>query len=136
MLKINCSGCVGCCSKELPLTPVLWPGEEDKFRGNVVAVNTPEGIGYLLRRKENGNCIFLNETHGRCDIYNSRPAECRVYPYLLDFSKPEEGIIKLDTRFCRHLDSLSIEADEFQKFLNQFAFPEEFRKIYESLQNC
>lgn len=135
MIKINCSGCVGCCSN-FPLAPVLFPGEENRFIGNIQRVQTPEGTACLLRRKENGNCIFLNELHDRCAIYNVRPAECRLYPYMLDFSKPEEGIIRLDTRFCPNLPTLTLEPRVLDEFLNQFKFPERFMKIYEALQNC
>lgn len=136
MLEINCSGCVGCCSNKLPLTPVLWPGEEHSFRDDSRRIDTPHGIGYLLKRKENGNCIFLDEKHEKCTVYHARPAECQLYPLLLDLSSFPKVGAKLDRRFCPNLNSLSLNNESVEKFLSKFTFTEQFKNIYESLPNC
>lgn len=39
-------------------------------------------IGWILRRKDNGECIFL--TNGECSIYSHRPMICRCYPFFLE----------------------------------------------------
>ncbi|MDO5844567.1 MAG: YkgJ family cysteine cluster protein [Methanocorpusculum sp.] len=39
-------------------------------------------FGWVLKRGEDGNCIFLKEK--KCSVYNSRPHICRTYPFMLD----------------------------------------------------
>ena len=36
----------------------------------------------VLRRGEDGNCIFLK--NNRCRVYQNRPHICRTYPFMLD----------------------------------------------------
>ncbi|MGP8321022.1 MAG: YkgJ family cysteine cluster protein [Methanosarcinaceae archaeon] len=45
--------------------------------------------GYALKTKPDGSCIFL--TNGRCEIYDTRPDICRLYPYMLHYEADEEG---------------------------------------------
>ena len=39
-------------------------------------------FGWVLRRGEDGNCIFLE--NNRCRVYQNRPHICRTYPFMLD----------------------------------------------------
>lgn len=39
-------------------------------------------FGWVLRRGEGGDCIFLKEN--RCTVYAARPHICRTYPFMLD----------------------------------------------------
>jgi Fe-S-cluster containining protein len=41
-------------------------------------------FGWMLRRKENGACFFLDENTKKCRIYNVRPGLCRTYPFYPD----------------------------------------------------
>lgn len=38
-------------------------------------------FGWILRRKECGNCRFIQDN--RCSIYQSRPMLCRTYPFYI-----------------------------------------------------
>ena len=39
-------------------------------------------FGRVLRRGEDGNCMFLK--NNRCAVYANRPHICRTYPFMLD----------------------------------------------------
>ena len=43
-------------------------------------------FGWMLRRKKNGDCSFLESTNQpyKCAIYKLRPALCRTYPFYLE----------------------------------------------------
>lgn len=60
-------------------------------------------FGWILRRKRNGDCIFLEKDTHRCRIYPVRPMLCSTYPFYL------EGL-RLHTCECEGLGSpISIE---------------------------
>ena len=48
-------------------------------------------MGYALKNRVGGNCIFYS--NGKCRRYESRPAICRIYPYMLHREADEEGNI-------------------------------------------
>jgi Fe-S-cluster containining protein len=54
----------------------------------------------LLRRRGNGSCVFFHQR--KCGIYDRRPFECRVYPFVLDFSKGTVDL-RLDTQAACHI---------------------------------
>ncbi|MGP8330305.1 MAG: YkgJ family cysteine cluster protein [Methanosarcinaceae archaeon] len=45
--------------------------------------------GYALKTTPDGSCIFL--ANGCCEIYNTRPIICRLYPYMLHYEADEKG---------------------------------------------
>jgi uncharacterized protein len=48
------------------------------FEGNIHV------FGWALRRKINGDCIFLEIGTGRCRIYPVRPLLCKTYPFYIE----------------------------------------------------
>ena len=82
-----CLKCDGCCRfKESDSRWRPYIGEKEKsviekiFGTNVVSSDvriaaTPCSEGFL--------CHFLNPTDNTCGIYNARPFECQLYPFLL-----------------------------------------------------
>lgn len=48
-------------------------------------------IGYALKNKPNGDCIFYT---GRCEHYEIRPAICRIFPHMLHREPDEDGNIE------------------------------------------
>jgi hypothetical protein len=136
MIQIDCSGCTNhCCGKNPNLTPVLLPCEEDDFQDSSKCVKTPYGEVRILRKKDDGNCIFLDQKTTKCTIYNTRPLECRLYPLLLDFSKAKPDV-KLDTRFCPHLHNADFNQEEIADLIQRYSFPKDWIKAYESLADC
>ena len=86
---------------------------------------------HVLAKKENGNCIFLDDNTMRCTIYNKRPLECVLYPFLLDFDKNVVNV-KLDKN-CPNLQTLSFDITKISLLLKDYKFPDNWIKGYESL---
>lgn len=104
--NINCGNCKNNCCGAIPnLIPVLLPEEVDLFILKEKHENSFYDL-WTLKRKENGSCAYFDDNSKRCGIYSSRPLECRIYPFLLDFT--DDFIIKLDSRYCERA-SLAIK---------------------------
>jgi len=126
MIKINCKGCSkNCCGKIKNLRPVLIPSEEKKFGKNSDIVKIKFRKMLVLKRKENGNCIFLDDKTSKCKIYSERPLECKLYPLLLDFSEGKAKVI-LDKRYCKHLEAFKADIKQIEKTLSKIDFPEDW----------
>ena len=52
--------------------------ENTDFEGNI------HSFGWVLKRKNDGNCIFLQENKNRCSIYPVRPMLCATYPFYIE----------------------------------------------------
>ena len=66
-------------------------------------------FGWMLRRKKNGDCIFLEaaDLSSRCLIYDLRPALCQTYPFYMEDCK-------LHTSECKGLGSDISYADSLK----------------------
>jgi Fe-S-cluster containining protein len=138
-VQVDCSKCQKHCCGMIPnLTPVLTSNEERHFEGYTTGHPT-EDIWkiHTLNKKENGNCVFLDETTHKCTVYEKRPLECVIYPYLLDFSSDKPSI-KLDTRYCPQCEVAKsvIKKEELEAYVQKQHFPNYWVKAYVSLQNC
>lgn len=109
--------------------------EDIDSEGNIHA------YGWMLRRKRNGDCVFLEEDTNRCRIYPARPMLCSTYPFYI------EGL-KLYTCECEGLgghispeDSrklaealLSRYVAELEDMLAMYEKYEDFEKSKEGLE--
>ncbi len=77
------------------------PEEDIDSEGNI------HTYGWMLRRKKNGDCVFLEKDTNRCRIYPVRPMLCSTYPFYI------EGL-KLYTCECEGLGD-HISAEESRK---------------------
>jgi len=68
--------------------PILMPNELEQFFDDQ-KVKDENGI-VRLARGHDGNCVFLK--WGRCSIYERRPLECQLYPWLINY---EDGVLSL-----------------------------------------
>jgi len=135
MTKINCEGCTNhCCGKNSFLTPVLLPSEEEKFKKYSRVIKTSYGNIRVLSKKKNGNCIFLDDKTIKCTIYGTRPIECRLYPFLLDFTR-EKPTVKLDERFCPNLQMLHFDMSKILNVIKKQQFPTDWIRAYKTLEN-
>ena len=89
-LKFECQRCLYCCSYE---PGYVYLSREDIINGaNATALSPRDFISVYcrlvdfgtfsmvsLKEKENYDCIFL--TREGCSIYQSRPLQCRTYPF-------------------------------------------------------
>lgn len=50
-----------------------------------------------IRSKNEGGCWFLK--NNKCQIYDARPAVCRLEPFTIVDYDPETGVVELDLNF-------------------------------------
>ncbi len=135
MIQIDCNECANhCCGRNPNLTPVLLPSEEERFKKYSRNVKTAYRQMRVLAKKDNGNCIFLDDKNAKCTIYRKRPLECQLYPFLLDFSKKTPNV-KLDKRFCPHLKTLRFDKKMISAFIKKHSFPQDWIKAYKTLED-
>jgi Fe-S-cluster containining protein len=135
MLTIKCAGCANsCCGKNPHLTPVLLPSEERKFKKYSRKIKTAKRDMFVLAKKENGNCVFLDEKTNRCSVYSKRPLECKIYPFLLDFDGTEASV-KLDERFCPSLKTMKADEKKLIGFVRLHKFPPDWMEGYGILED-
>lgn len=81
---LNCAICkTHCCGGGcLVGSPILMPFEISKF---LTYANYTNGC-FRLNRRPDGLCVFLDENK-RCKIYDERPIECKLYPYILTYDE-------------------------------------------------
>ena len=130
-MKIDCAGCESRCCKD-PKTPVLLPSEEEKLKKFSTIVKTKFRDMYLLGKKEDGSCIFLDDKTMKCTNYDNRPFECQLYPFLLYISETVEAV--LDINFCPNTSSLKFDEKELTDFIRKHDFPKDWLKGYNSLE--
>lgn len=129
-LKFKCTGCGQCCTG----TPgYVWvtPSEVAEMSAHL-KISSDEFIqrytrmehgrmALLEKRQPNGNydCIFLKEL--KCTLYDSRPKQCRTYPWWKEnLSSPEDW--QEAAKICEginHPDAPLISIGEIEKGLNQ-----------------
>lgn len=79
------------------------PDRLESFKDYIDCEGKVHAFGWILRRKRNGDCIFLERDTYKCRIYPVRPMLCSTYPFYI-----EE--LKLQTCECEGLGSpISIE---------------------------
>ena len=100
--------------------------EDIDSEGNIHA------FGWMLRRKRNGDCVFLEQGTNRCRIYPVRPMLCRTYPFYM-----EE--LKLHTCECEGLgypisreESLKMAEDLLFRYITEL---EDMLATYERFEN-
>lgn len=135
MISINCSGCrTHCCGKVKELRPIMMPWEEETFQEFCNTIKKPAHNMLVLKRKKNGNCIFLDDKTIKCKIYDERPFECRIYPLLLKFPKKDPTII-VDDRFCKNLKSLKFNQNKVLSEIKKKKFTKEWIDSFNDMTN-
>ena len=88
------------------------PQEEEKFREFSVPVQTKSGTIRVLKQTDKGKCIFYDELKNGCTIYDTRPFDCRMFPYVVSYAH-DKVIYKLDDKYCpRIVDCTHDEVEE------------------------
>lgn len=76
---LDCSVCQQHCCGGSPVgAPILLHYEEEDFAPE--DKHYADGVFRLNRDPATGLCKFFS--NGRCTVYERRPEECRVYPYI------------------------------------------------------
>ena len=84
-----------------------FPEILDLLKDDIDSEGNIHAYGWMLRRKKNGDCVFLEKDTNRCRIYPVRPMLCSTYPFYI------EGL-KLYTCECEGLGD-HISAEESRK---------------------
>ncbi len=131
MVHIDCSSCKGlCCTSKT--RAVLTPQEVGQFKDFSTKITTKDGDIYVLKQNNKGHCIFYDPEKNGCKTYETRPFECRTYPYVVFYDK-KVGF-QLDSRFCPNIHTCTIDnvKEEKTKWNNQ-KLPLEWVKAYTDL---
>ncbi len=86
---MGCKGCGACCrwsgyvhlsDKDIKrVSSFLGMSDRDFVDEYTQVTDNRQGLSII--EKEDGNCIFYNESKKNCDIYGARPKQCRDFPY-------------------------------------------------------
>lgn len=85
--QIDCTKCANCCrmatavvtERDIHRLARHFRVKEERIFADYVVDNEEEG--HILRRRENGECVFLSGNE--CTVYESRPEVCQRYPHLV-----------------------------------------------------
>ncbi|WNY24859.1 YkgJ family cysteine cluster protein [Methanolapillus millepedarum] len=61
-------------------------------------------FGEMLKRTQNGTCVFLDTETNTCKIYDVRPLLCQTYPFFIDF-------YNVDLEHRSNVDVIECECD-------------------------
>lgn len=105
-----CLKCDGCCRYQMPDS--MWRPKWDKneFVDDNDFVTTIQECGQHL-------CRFLNKSDNTCRVYEERPFECALYPFIL--SKQGQEILVYVHLACPYIQDqqASVELIQFKDYL-------------------
>jgi Fe-S-cluster containining protein len=113
-----CLKCEGCCRFALSDSP--WRPKTGQAEG----INQIDPQGYLktVAEGKHHNCQFFNKIDHTCGIYEHRPFECALYPFIL--SKTFLGIRVYVHVACPHVQ----ENENKEEFFLYASYLKEFLK--------
>src|SRR3989344_2203638 len=62
-----------------------YEGEEDWWIDSMILIKG-ETFKTTIKKKENGNCMFLDEKKG-CTLGSNRPSACKIFPFWVENDK-------------------------------------------------
>jgi len=85
--EIDCTQCANCCrmatakvtERDVQRLARHFRVKPQRIMSDYVVPDDEEGS--ILRRRENGECVFLSGN--LCTVYEARPDVCRRYPHLV-----------------------------------------------------
>jgi Fe-S-cluster containining protein len=85
--QIDCRQCANCCrvatakvtERDIDRLARHFRLKPERIRADYVVESEDEGP--ILRRRENGECVFLDGND--CTVYEARPEVCQRYPHLV-----------------------------------------------------
>jgi len=110
-LRFGCRQCGGCCGGA---PGYVWTTNEE-----IAAMAKEMGIGAAeftalfvravgrkksLLERENGDCVLLDPEQKKCVVYNSRPIQCRTWPFW-DSNLDRPNSWKRAAKNCRGCDN-------------------------------
>ena len=85
--QIDCRQCANCCrvatakvtERDIDRLARHFRLKPERILADYVVESEDEG--FILRRRENGECVFLDGND--CTVYEARPEVCQRYPHLV-----------------------------------------------------
>jgi uncharacterized protein len=87
-LRFTCTGCGDCCTGS---AGYVWVNAEDIARMAAQVKLSVEdfeaeyvrqvGVRKSLIEYDNGDCVFFDNKSRKCNVYSSRPRQCRTWPF-------------------------------------------------------
>lgn len=120
-----CLKCDGCCrfkSADSPWRPRMGEGEKNALALQVTA-GFSDDKDYIKTIEDCGNqlCRFFNKNDSTCRVYDKRPFECALYPFIL--SKTNSSVIKVYVHLaCPYVQDMQadIRLQEYIAYLESF----------------
>lgn len=116
-----CLDCDGCCQFELPDTDwraKLGMDEQESLD----AVQQTDRDGYLntCAHDDKHVCVYFNPKDHTCSVYDKRPFDCRLYPFVL--SRVAEGIGVFMHLSCPHIQTMmnTKDIEAYTEYLKRF----------------
>ena len=118
-LHFACKQCGRCCTGE---PGYVWVCEEDiqkiaselgiaRDRFEETFVKTVRGIGKTLVEFEDGDCALFDGETRKCRIYDSRPIQCRTWPFW-SRNVDSQNSWKKTAKFCPGCNQGTLFAEE------------------------
>jgi len=83
-----CVSCQSHCCGGSPVgAPILTPDEMERFKDDSHMVSET----HARMNRANGVCKWLKDR--RCSIYEERPLECRLYPYVMQWDGKKVSLV-------------------------------------------
>lgn len=105
-----CKGCDAKCCKIV--APFIFGFEREKFSSSLV-FHKFEDKKIPLLKKNGKNCIFLK--NNKCRIYQSRPFNCRIFPF--DIIKVGKNFYWIVWDFCQKPKDAEKHLKNFEKVI-------------------
>jgi len=115
-----CLSCEGCCRFQEPESlwrPKVALSEQEEFP-RIFSNENIDQQKSIQTSNRNGNyvCFFFNPSANKCTIYEIRPFECQLYPFLL--LKSEEELMLGVHLNCPYVQE-SCTTDIFEKIVQE-----------------
>ncbi|WNY27048.1 YkgJ family cysteine cluster protein [Methanolapillus ohkumae] len=89
----------------------------DLIRNQITTDGIIYTFGWMLKRTQNGTCVFLDPKTNICRIYPVRPLLCKTYPFYIDFydMDPEKNKADVIECECDGLETVSVTEKNVSK---------------------
>ncbi len=143
----DCLKCRECCkfeNSELYFSPLFTDKEVEEIKkkfGNVEYFMEYKGskkvfqIKMLKSEKGFYVCPFLDEEAHLCRIYEIRPFDCKLWPFMLARVKGKEGayVVCFDKCLCKGLEATPArEFDEYKEYITNLLKSEQYAQLIKS----
>jgi Fe-S-cluster containining protein len=117
----QCLTCKHCCyflKNEINLSPYFSQNEINNVsKGKLSLAKNGFYQAKICKSKKYSDlyrCVFLNEGNHKCLIYNERPIDCLMWPFIVGWDKHKKGIYLwvVESKWCPAVEIEKIKKDK------------------------